>query len=100
MTPRVITIEVFAVRETRQSEQRLALLSRDGERSVWTCRRRIEVFQAAVAICEFDGPAGDTADRTQPCLLPAAAEVALPSRGCCGRAKSNGCQSPCEETVS
>ena len=96
MTSRVITIEVFAMRETRQFEQRLALLSREGERSIWICRRRIEVFQASVVIREVDCQSGG-AERLPPGLKLAPAVAALPSNGCCGRAKPNGCQSPCEE---
>lgn len=100
MTSRVIAVEVFASREVRQSEQRLALVSRDGERSIWICRRRIEVFQAAVVIREVDcQPSGRTA-RLPPGLVLTPAGAVLPAPGCCGRAKSNGCQLPCEETVS
>ncbi len=95
MASRVITIEVCASRELRQLEQRVVLLSREGERSVWTCRRRIEVFQAAVVIRELIAePEGDVG-RLPPGLAIAPAGVVLPSPGCCGRAKSNGCQSPC-----
>ncbi len=98
MTSRVITIEVFARRETRQVEQRVALLSPDGELSVWTCHRRIEVFRAAAVIREVVGQVGGDAQRQPPALVPAPAET---TKGCCcGRAKSNGCQSLCEETVS
>jgi len=79
MTTRVIKIEVFARRETRC----VALLSREGERSVWTISRDVKVLRATVVEMVCDGdcePTGVVCGRvvTPPALQ--AANIVTPSK--------------------
>lgn len=64
MTSREIKIEVCVRRETR----RLAVLSPDGERSVWVCHQEVEVLRATVV--RDDEPTGVVCGRvvTPPAL--------------------------------
>jgi len=71
MTSRAIQIEVCVRRETR----RLTVLSPDGECSVWTCHRQVELLRATM-VCDDESTGVVCGRVVTPPALPAANSVA------------------------